>query len=225
MNKSKGSKRIEKYSFSFASKIKIIHQSRWFLILGSDSCRFSAVAQAQLGESNGRRNSGYDGAASSTMINEPTEMNSSPSPNPRMTSAPSSSTSSSPPPSARPGSAAATSIQGSQTDRKKNGNGAGKQEFKRLKSAGSLLPLQLGRTPNVLSDTPSTSKKDKKNASSGSKFTIYKANKASKKKREKSTAKKERKATKTLAIVLGKKFHGFCFRLYLTRLTNCRYYS
>ncbi|CRK99667.1 CLUMA_CG012980, isoform B [Clunio marinus] len=34
-------------------------------------------------------------------------------------------------------------------------------------------------------------------------FTIYKVNKASKKKREKSSAKKERKATKTLAIVLG----------------------
>ncbi|KXJ70129.1 hypothetical protein RP20_CCG024697 [Aedes albopictus] len=37
-----------------------------------------------------------------------------------------------------------------------------------------------------------------------SQFTIYKVNKASKKKREKSSAKKERKATKTLAIVLGK---------------------
>ncbi|KAF7380786.1 hypothetical protein HZH66_014162 [Vespula vulgaris] len=163
----------------------------------------AAVAQAQLGESNGRRNSGYDGAASSTMIHEPTETNSSPSPNPRITSAPSSSTSSSPPPSARPGSAAATSVQGSQTDRKKNGNDATKQELKRLKSTGSLLPLQFGKTSNVLSGTASGSKKDKKNASSSSKFAIYKANKASKKKREKSSAKKERKATKTLAIVLG----------------------
>lgn len=36
-----------------------------------------------------------------------------------------------------------------------------------------------------------------------SRFTIYKVHKASKKKREKSSAKKERKATKTLAIVLG----------------------
>ncbi|XP_015119851.1 dopamine D2-like receptor [Diachasma alloeum] len=36
-----------------------------------------------------------------------------------------------------------------------------------------------------------------------SRFTIYKTNKASKKKREKSSAKRERKATKTLAIVLG----------------------
>lgn len=37
-------------------------------------------------------------------------------------------------------------------------------------------------------------------------FTIYKVHKPSKKKREKSSAKKERKATKTLAIVLGKIF-------------------
>ncbi|KAK8388201.1 hypothetical protein O3P69_020232 [Scylla paramamosain] len=44
-------------------------------------------------------------------------------------------------------------------------------------------------------------KKDKK--ASSARFTIYKVNKASKKKREKSSAKKERKATKTLAIVLG----------------------
>ncbi|XP_014614682.1 PREDICTED: 5-hydroxytryptamine receptor-like isoform X2 [Polistes canadensis] len=160
----------------------------------------AAVAQAQLGESNGRRNSGYNGAASSTMIHERTETNSSPSPNPRITSAPSSSTSSSPPPSARPGSAAATSVQ--QMDRKKNGNG-NKQELKRLKSVGSLLPLQLGKPPCVLSGSSTVCKKDKKNASSGSKFNIYKSNKASKKKKEKSSAKRERKATKTLAIVLG----------------------
>jgi len=93
----------------------------------------------------------------------------------------------------------------SATQTKKNGgsnnSGASKQELKRLKSAGSLLPLQLTRTSSVLS---SAGKKDRKNASSGSRFTIYKANKASKKKREKSSAKKERKATKTLAIVLGK---------------------
>ena len=43
---------------------------------------------------------------------------------------------------------------------------------------------------------------DKDNKTS-SRFTIYKVNKASRKKREKSSAKKERKATKTLAIVLG----------------------
>ncbi|KAL6434441.1 hypothetical protein ACFW04_006091 [Cataglyphis niger] len=164
------------------------------------SCRFSAVAQAQLtGTPNVQRNDsgGYDGAASSTMIHEALETNSSPSPNPRITSGPpSSSTSSSPPPPR-----GATSVS-SATQTKKNGNnsGANKQELKRLKSAGSLLPLQLARTPSVLS---SSGKKDRKNASTGSRFTIYKANKASKKKREKSSAKKERKATKTLAIVLG----------------------
>ncbi|XP_011639592.1 dopamine D2-like receptor isoform X4 [Pogonomyrmex barbatus] len=165
------------------------------------SCRFSAVAQAQLtGTPHVQRNdsSGYDGAASSTMIHEPLETNSSPSPNPRITSGPpSSSTSSSPPPARIP-----TSVSSMSQTAKRNGNNGGtnKQELKRLKSAGSLLPLQLARTPSVLS---SSCKKDRKNASSGSRFTIYKANKASKKKREKSSAKKERKATKTLAIVLG----------------------
>lgn len=153
------------------------------------------MAQAQLGTTqHARIDSGYDRAASSTVIHEPLEANSSPSPNPRITSAPSSSTSSSPPPKG------AATIPGSQT--RKNGADPNKQELKRLKSAGPLLPLQLGRTPSVLSGS-STCKKDKKNAASGSRFTIYKANKASKKKREKSSAKKERKATKTLAIVLG----------------------
>lgn len=56
-------------------------------------------------------------------------------------------------------------------------------------------------------EPPSTgiagSKKECKSTTS-SRFTIYKVNKASRKKREKSSAKKERKATKTLAIVLGK---------------------
>lgn len=38
------------------------------------SCRFSAVAQAQLGGTqNARKDSGYDGAASSTVIHEPLE--------------------------------------------------------------------------------------------------------------------------------------------------------
>ncbi|XP_066584740.1 dopamine D2-like receptor isoform X2 [Prorops nasuta] len=154
----------------------------------------AAVAQAQLGGPNVRKDSGYDGAASSTVIHETLEANSSPSPNPRIVSAPSSSTSSSPPPRG------ATSTSVSQT--KKNGNGASKQELTRLRSTGSLLPLQLGRTPSILSGS-SSCKKDRKNASTGTRFTIYKANKASKKKREKSSAKKERKATKTLAIVLG----------------------
>lgn len=132
------------------------------------------------------------------MIHEPLETNSSPSPNPRITSGPpSSSTSSSPPPPRGPTSVSSST----QTKKNDNNGGANKQELKRLKSAGSLLPLQLARTPSVLS---SSGKKDRKNASAGSRFTIYKANKASKKKREKSSAKKERKATKTLAIVLGK---------------------
>lgn len=156
------------------------------------------MAQAQLGgeRQNGRKDSGYDGAASTAVIHEPVlETNSSPSPNPRIASAPSSSTSSSP-----PAKGAAATSQASQP--KKNGGETNKQELKRLKSTVSLLPLPLARTPSVMSAS-STCKKDKKNAGSGSRFTIYKANKASKKKREKSSAKKERKATKTLAIVLG----------------------
>lgn len=50
----------------------------------------------------------------------------------------------------------------------------------------------------------STGSKKERKASAAARFTIYKVNKASRKKREKSSAKKERKATKTLAIVLGK---------------------
>jgi len=54
-------------------------------------------------------------------------------------------------------------------------------------------------------DNSRCSKKEYKTATEGSsRFTIYKVNKASRKKREKSSARKERKATKTLAIVLGK---------------------
>lgn len=52
----------------------------------------------------------------------------------------------------------------------------------------------------------STGSKKERKASAAARFTIYKVNKASRKKREKSSAKKERKATKTLAIVLGKLF-------------------
>ncbi|XP_023289021.1 dopamine D2-like receptor [Orussus abietinus] len=158
------------------------------------ACRFSAVAQAQLGTQNVRKDSGYDAAASSAVVHENTEANSSPSPspNPKVASAPSSSTSTSTPPRGE------TSV-GSQA--KRNGSSAGKQELKRLKSASSLLPFQLSRSPSGKSG--SSSKKDQKNSNTSSKLTIYKANKASKKKREKSSAKKERKATKTLAIVLG----------------------
>ncbi|XP_075157990.1 dopamine D2-like receptor [Haematobia irritans] len=61
----------------------------------------------------------------------------------------------------------------------------------------------LSRNDSTLSATSkSSSRKDKKNIQA-SRFTIYKVHKASKKKREKTSAKKERKATKTLAIVLG----------------------
>lgn len=56
----------------------------------------------------------------------------------------------------------------------------------------------------TVSEEECTGSKKERKASAGSRFTIYKVNKASRKKREKSSAKKERKATKTLAIVLGK---------------------
>ncbi|XP_036227812.2 dopamine D2-like receptor isoform X2 [Bactrocera oleae] len=63
--------------------------------------------------------------------------------------------------------------------------------------------MTLARNDSTLSAaSKSSSRKDKKN-SQASRFTIYKVHKASKKKREKSSAKKEQKATKTLAIVLG----------------------
>lgn len=58
-------------------------------------------------------------------------------------------------------------------------------------------------------DEDFTGSKKERKASNATRFTIYKVNKASRKKREKSSAKKERKATKTLAIVLGKTFSFF----------------
>lgn len=173
------------------------------------SCRFSVVAQAQLNSASTvtvRKDSSYDGAASSALLHEAIEMNSSPSPNPRGTSGPSSSTSSSPPPRG-------TACSNSQL--KRNGNSTSKPDVKRFKTSGSLFPFQLGRSPSFLTGS-SSCKKDRKMASSGSRFTIYKANKASKKKREKSSAKRERKATKTLAIVLGKDI--FVILIYLLSL-------
>uniref|UniRef100_A0A1A9VX17 G-protein coupled receptors family 1 profile domain-containing protein n=1 Tax=Glossina austeni TaxID=7395 RepID=A0A1A9VX17_GLOAU len=63
--------------------------------------------------------------------------------------------------------------------------------------------MTLARTDSTLSTTSKTSSRRDKKPTQGSRFTIYKVHKPSKKKREKSSAKKERKATKTLAIVLG----------------------
>ena len=78
------------------------------------------------------------------------------------------------------------------------------------KGSPSIRPSKEAEPPEE--DAPSTglsgSKKERKGTSS-SRFTIYKVNKASRKKREKSSAKKERKATKTLAIVLGKHINTF----------------
>ncbi|XP_055644005.1 dopamine D2-like receptor isoform X2 [Toxorhynchites rutilus septentrionalis] len=75
-----------------------------------------------------------------------------------------------------------------------------------LVRCGVQQALTLNRHDSTLStnsNSRDSTRKDKKNIQQASRFTIYKVNKASKKKREKSSAKKERKATKTLAIVLG----------------------
>ncbi|XP_063978133.1 dopamine D2-like receptor isoform X2 [Diachasmimorpha longicaudata] len=135
------------------------------------------------------KNTVYDNETVSVLPHDSIDLNSSPSPNPRVTSAPSSSTSSSPPPKCA-------------HQAKNNGNGLNKQELKRLKTVSSFLPLQLKKSPSILAAS-NLCKKETKIEGSCSRFTIYKTNKASKKKREKSSAKRERKATKTLAIVLG----------------------
>ncbi|XP_076273151.1 dopamine D2-like receptor [Rhynchophorus ferrugineus] len=74
------------------------------------------------------------------------------------------------------------------------------------KKNGATIDTEMRTVATINSRTASMrsigSKKEKK-ATSAARFTIYKVNKASRKKREKSSAKKERKATKTLAIVLG----------------------
>lgn len=76
-----------------------------------------------------------------------------------------------------------------------------------VRSTQSLVKRSLSsmlRNGSADDEGPRCSKKDyKQTADGGSRFTIYKVNKASRKKREKSSARKERKATKTLAIVLG----------------------
>lgn len=60
-----------------------------------------------------------------------------------------------------------------------------------------------GTARGISEEEDFTGSKKERKASNATRFTIYKVNKASRKKREKSSAKKERKATKTLAIVLG----------------------
>ncbi|XP_066141113.1 dopamine D2-like receptor isoform X1 [Euwallacea fornicatus] len=75
-----------------------------------------------------------------------------------------------------------------------------------MKRNGASVDTELRTVATINSRTASVrsigSKKEKK-ATAAARFTIYKVNKASRKKREKSSAKRERKATKTLAIVLG----------------------
>uniref|UniRef100_A0AAR5PEF3 G-protein coupled receptors family 1 profile domain-containing protein n=2 Tax=Dendroctonus ponderosae TaxID=77166 RepID=A0AAR5PEF3_DENPD len=74
------------------------------------------------------------------------------------------------------------------------------------KRNGAMDNTELRTVATINSRTASVrsiGSKKEKNATAAARFTIYKVNKASRKKREKSSAKKERKATKTLAIVLG----------------------
>ncbi|XP_049826158.1 dopamine D2-like receptor [Aethina tumida] len=66
-----------------------------------------------------------------------------------------------------------------------------------------LRPIRTISGANSTPPPRSTGSKKERKATAAARFTIYKVNKASRKKREKSSAKKERKATKTLAIVLG----------------------
>ncbi|KAG8249236.1 dopamine neurotransmitter receptor activity, coupled via Gi/Go [Homalodisca vitripennis] len=81
-------------------------------------------------------------------------------------------------------------------------NGSMTAEPAHSQSAAPVKRVLSASVRTTSEDEGSGSKKERK-ASSGTRFTIYKVNKASRKKREKSSAKKERKATKTLAIVLG----------------------
>ncbi|KAK9870820.1 hypothetical protein WA026_009782 [Henosepilachna vigintioctopunctata] len=76
---------------------------------------------------------------------------------------------------------------------------------KMYKKNGSSIDTEMIVLPTIThtESTRSTGSKKEKKAIAAPRFTIYKVNKASRKKREKSSAKKERKATKTLAIVLG----------------------
>ncbi|CAH1164862.1 unnamed protein product [Phyllotreta striolata] len=75
------------------------------------------------------------------------------------------------------------------------------RSVRRVVNSNASSPVQSSRT--MVTPLCSIGSKKEKKGSSAARFTIYKVNKASRKKREKSSAKKERKATKTLAIVLG----------------------
>lgn len=81
-------------------------------------------------------------------------------------------------------------------------NGAMLNEVNNTESAPLNRSLSL-TARNASEDEDFSGSKKERKASNATRFTIYKVNKASRKKREKSSAKKERKATKTLAIVLG----------------------
>lgn len=73
-----------------------------------------------------------------------------------------------------------------------------------INAESAPLKRSLSSTAGVVSEEEDfTGSKKERKSSNATRFTIYKVNKASRKKREKSSAKKERKATKTLAIVLG----------------------
>lgn len=82
-------------------------------------------------------------------------------------------------------------------------NGAMSNEVNNTESAPLNRSLSL-TARNASEDEDFSGSKKERKASNATRFTIYKVHKASRKKREKSSAKKERKATKTLAIVLGK---------------------
>lgn len=66
--------------------------------------------------------------------------------------------------------------------------------------------MSIGNISMTSVESTNASRKDRKNepSTSGSRFNLRKATKTSKKKGEKISVRKERKATKTLAIVLGK---------------------
>ncbi|XP_017772062.1 PREDICTED: dopamine D2-like receptor [Nicrophorus vespilloides] len=82
-----------------------------------------------------------------------------------------------------------------------------KRNRSQVKKNGATIDTELRTVVTTISnpanDNGSMGSKKERKATAAPRFTIYKVNKASKKKREKSSAKKERKATKTLAIVLG----------------------